>query len=150
MIALPVDLVPCLRDYAYTTLSGVAAEIAELASSGNSARRAKTLVEVRIHFDATIDLLDALGWTEAGSSAEVTLDAQSAWAIAETVTTAMSVEYDRLHEFDSLDRSREGSRERREVVKRLSDLRKLKAAIDSEPSASAPSPAPTHEHTALR
>ncbi|MGN6372379.1 MAG: hypothetical protein ACTHM1_05245 [Solirubrobacteraceae bacterium] len=140
MTTLPAGLVPYLRDYAYTTLSGVAAEIADISGSGNNARRADALAEVRPYFDATIALLDALGWTDAESPTDVTLDAQSAWAIREAVATAMSVEYDRLHEFDSLDRTRKGTQERREVVKRLSDLRKLKEAIDREPPAATPSP----------
>lgn len=150
MIALPAGMVPYLRNYAYTTLSGVAAEIADITGSGNSARRADTLAEVRTHFDATIALLDVLGWTEAEPTADVTLDSQSAWAITEAVATAMSVEYDRLHEFDSLDRTRKASRERMEVVKRLSGLRKLKAAIDTGPPAIASPPTPTGEHPALR
>lgn len=145
MIRLPAELVPYLRDYAYTTLSGVAAEIAEITGSGSSAHRAERLAEVRVHFDATIALLDALGWTEAASIADVTLDPRSAWAIREAVATAMSVEYDRLNEFDSLDRARKSSRERMEVVKRLSDLRKLESAIDTEPPTT-----PTGEYTALR
>lgn len=149
MITLPAELVPYLRDYAYTTLSGVAAEIADITGSGNSARRAETLAEVRIHFDATIALLDALGWTEAESTTDVTLDAQSAWAIRAAVATAMSVEYDRLNEFDSLDRGLKRSRERMGVLKRLSDLRKLKAALGTEPSATEPSTS-TGEHAALR
>ncbi|MGN6371506.1 MAG: hypothetical protein ACTHM1_00725 [Solirubrobacteraceae bacterium] len=128
----------------------MAAEIADIAGSGNSARRADTLAEVRVHFDATVTLLDALGWTEAEPAADVMLDSQSAWAITEAVATAMSVEYDRLHEFDSLDRTRKGSRERMEVVKRLSGLRELKAAINTEPSATAPPLTPTGEHPALR
>lgn len=129
MITLPAGLVPYLRDYAYTTLSGVAAEVAEIAGSGNSAQRAETLAEVRIHFDATIALLDALGWTGSESPTDVTIETQSAWAIREAVATAKSVEYDRLNEFDSLERSRKASRERAVVLKRLSDLRKLEAAI---------------------
>lgn len=149
MITLPAGLVPYLRDYAYTTLSGVAAEIAELAGSGNSAQQAETLAAIRINFDATVVLLDALGWTDAESPTDVTLDAQSVWAITEAVATAMSVEYDRLHEFDSLDRTRKTSRERMEVVKHLSGLRKLKAAIDAEPHATAPPTKATGEHQAL-
>lgn len=132
MITLPAGLVPYVRDYAYTTLSGVAAEIAEVAGSGNGTQRVETLAEVRIHFDSTISLLDALGWTDEDFTTDVTLDTQSAWAIREAVATAMSVEYDRLNDFDSLDRSRKRGRERMEVVKRLSDLRKLQAAIDTE------------------
>lgn len=149
MITLPAGLVPYLRDYAYTTLSGVAAEVAEIAGSGNSARRAETLAEVRTHFDATIALLDALGWTGSESSTDVTLDIRSASAIREAVATAMSVEYDRLSEFDSLDRSRKASRERAGTLKRLSDLRRLEAAIGIESSATPPA-TPTAEHTALR
>lgn len=149
MITLPANLIPYLRDYAYTTLSGVAAEIAEIAGSGNSASRAETLTEGRIHFNATIALLDALGWTGSDSPTDVTLDTQSAWAIREAVATAKSVEYDRMNEFDSLDRSRKASRERVGVLKRLSDLRRLEAAIDTEPPATPPV-TPTTEHPALR
>lgn len=134
MITLSADLVPYLRDYAYTTLSGVAAEIAEIAGSGNGAHRAETLAEVRIHFDAALALLDALGWAESESPTDVTLDTQTAWAITEAVATAKSVEYDRLNEFDSLDRSKKASRERAGVLKHLSDLRRLEAAIGSESS----------------
>jgi hypothetical protein len=146
MITLPAGLVPYLRDYAYTTLSGVAAEIAEIAGSGNSAHRAETLAEARIHFDATIALLDALGWTELESANDLTLDTQSAWALREAVAIAMSVERDRLNEFDSLDRSQKASRERMGVLKRLSDLRRLDVAIRIEP----PTAKPTGEHAALR
>lgn len=133
MITLPAGMVPYLRDFAYTTLSGVAGEIADIAGSGNSARQSETLNKVRGYYDATI-ALDTLGWTESKLIADVTLDAQSAWAIREAVTTAMSVEYDRLNEFDSLDRRRKSSRERQQVVKRLSDLRKLKSAISDTSS----------------
>lgn len=138
MITLPAELVPYLRDYAYTTLSGVAAEIADIAGSGNSAQRAGTLAEVRIHFDATIALLDALGWTGSERPTDVTLDAQSVWAIREAVATAKSVEYDRLNEFDSLDRSRKARKERMSVIKRISDLLRLASALESA--------APTESH----
>lgn len=149
MITLPAGLVPYLRDYAYTTLSGVAADIAEIAGSGNCARRAETLAEIRTHFDATIALLDALGWTGSEFPTDVTLDTQSAWAIREAVATAKSVEYDGLNEFDSLDRYRKASRKRTGGLKRLSDLRRLEVVLDTESSAMEPSTS-TGEHPASR
>lgn len=109
----------------------MAADIAEITGSGISARRADELTEVRPHFDATIALLEALGLTGAESPTDVTLDTRSAWAIKQAVAIAKSVEYDRLNEFDSTDRARKTTRERMEVVKRISDLRKLEAAIDA-------------------
>lgn len=129
MITIPADLVPYLRDYAYTTLSGVAVEIAEITGGGNRPQRADALAEIRPQFDATIALLDAVGWTGSNLTTDVTLNTRSAWAIRQAVATAMSVEYDRLNEFDTLDCKRKTSRERMGIVKRLSELRKLESAI---------------------
>lgn len=130
---LSEDLVGYLRGYVYTALGGVASSIAEITESRDCPDRIAALTEGREHFEATGALLDALGWRESEPSTDVELDeARCAWPLRETIAIALSVENDRLNEYDTFDSSRKTRNERNQTVKHLSALRQLKWAMDRE------------------